>query len=106
MEAIDFIKKYHKQYIGNINKDIVDEEGFNYYYYYIKYCCIEYNEIKDTYLLNITEDVYNDTIYKVNDIEGSKFIDEWTTEYKESILYAKEYRFKTNILILWKEVIK
>lgn len=59
MEAIDFIKKYHKQYIGNINKDIVDEEGFNYYYYYIKYCCIEYNEIKDTYLLNITEDVYN-----------------------------------------------
>ena len=55
---------------------------------------------------DITEDTYNKTINEVNDIEDSKLIHEWTTEYKESILYAKEYRFKSNILILWKEVQK
>ena len=33
MEAINFIKNYHKPYIGEINDKIVDEDGFNYYYY-------------------------------------------------------------------------
>lgn len=55
---------------------------------------------------DITQDAYNKTIDEVKNIEGSKLIHEWTTEYKESILYAKEYRYKSNILILWKEVIK
>lgn len=33
MEAIEFIKKYNKEFIGHINENIVDMYGYNYYHY-------------------------------------------------------------------------
>lgn len=37
MEAINFVKEFHKPFIGVIDYDIVDEEGHNYEYYVEKY---------------------------------------------------------------------
>lgn len=43
MESLNFIKKYHKKYlnINKINNNIYDEKGYNYEYYYNKYCIKE-----------------------------------------------------------------
>lgn len=57
MEALIFIKKYHKPFIGEINNDIYDEDKHNYDYYYITYCPIEYLEKykeKDNYKRTFT----------------------------------------------------
>ena len=37
MNAINFIKKYHKKYIGIIHNSIYDEKNHNYEYYLLKY---------------------------------------------------------------------
>lgn len=40
MDAINFIKEYHKEYLlkNDIDANVVDEEGHNYYYYDDKFC--------------------------------------------------------------------
>lgn len=51
MKAINFIKKYHKEYLNKdkIYNDVYDEEEHNYKYYYNKYCLVNFLENnKDT----------------------------------------------------------
>lgn len=38
MDAIEFVKTYHKHFIGEIDKSYVDEYGFDYQFYYDVYC--------------------------------------------------------------------
>lgn len=37
MEAINFIKDTHKPFIGDINNNVIDEDGHDYWYYYCMY---------------------------------------------------------------------
>lgn len=54
---------------------------------------------------DITEELYNEIIDILKKEKDIKLIQEWTTEYNKSTLYAKAYKFKCNMLILRKEVI-
>lgn len=48
----------------------------------------------------ITEEKYNE-IVKFHDFRLRK---EWKTKFKNSVLYAKEYKFNGYMIFLWKEV--
>lgn len=47
MEAINFVKQIHKPFIGYIDENITDEDGFNYYDLVLKYCFLDNEYICD-----------------------------------------------------------
>lgn len=54
---------------------------------------------------DISEDMYNDIINKLDNVSDYKFVQEWETKYYDSILRGRQYRKKSELLILWKEVL-
>lgn len=54
---------------------------------------------------DISEDVYNNIINKLDKVNDYKFVQEWETNYYDSILRGRQYRNKSKVLILWKEVL-
>lgn len=80
MEAIDFIKKNHKEYLKKINYDYIDAKGHNYNYYLNKY-------INENILIE-NKNVYFNTKY-IKNIKNFK---------PKSIIMPKFYNDKIKIL--------
>ena len=60
-----------------------------------------YNKLGRVQGGKITEDTYNETINR----KDIKLVQEWETEFKDSILYSKQYRLNSGYtLFIWKEV--
>ena len=60
-----------------------------------------YNKLGRVQGGKITEDTYNETINR----KDIKLVQEWETEFKDSILYGKQYRLNSGYtLFIWKEV--
>lgn len=70
MDAINYIKTYHKEYDGKINPATVDEDGKTYYYYKFKY---DYPEIYD-YLTNLKVSKDHKLFINLNIFQNSKLL--------------------------------
>lgn len=111
MEAIEFIKKTHKPYIGNIDNSYLDNEGRNYEYYKLLYCdyynSLKINEyIKNNFKSNNTLLNLNKLIYEYsktfNDYEDKTItiiISKDIGNIKKIIYKEKDNKYKCNIYI-------
>jgi len=77
MEALFFIKRYHKKYIGDINKYIIDDKGNNYEYYKNLYC----NKLNKYLECNKTMFKYKENEYIGNIIYYFPYINEKIYNY-------------------------
>lgn len=90
MEALNFIKKYHKEYKGEIDNSIYDEDGHNYYYYSILYN-------KDT--INLL-DYFDKDISKLDLLDFMKKYNNRNSNYiynNKKILITKDFNKLTKI---------
>lgn len=129
MEALNFIKKYHKPYIGNIDNSYYDENNHNYDYYLDKYIYTfkfdyydendkrieiykslnksEYNKkynkilVNDKYISNEINKLYH-TIYFFNNelYVNDDFLILFIDEYLIKYFLINNYKFSCSKIII------
>lgn len=97
MEAINFINRYKKKYIGNINYLYFDNNNHNYLYYKL---LLNTNKQKE-YLIFILDDKYDKYYLKLIGekiiYEENYIIDDYQVYYKNGNYIKNEFNYKITI---------
>lgn len=106
MNAINFIKKYDKPYIGKIDEKIVDENGFNYYHYYIGCECFYLNKEKTIQILYLNKknwyDIYKNRIIHIDNYKIDNYkIDNYKITLKNLLILTDNDNNDENLTLIF-----
>lgn len=90
MKPIEFVKTHHKPFIGDIDENVVEENGLNYYDILLLHCKCDY----------ICEDCWN----KLKKLKSYVIEDEWLDELECDICkYSTSKLMNTSFIMLCKD---